>query len=80
MGIEEIYLLNLIITTVLVIATLYRVKIERDMIKISQQNAKYMMLFKQLKEIMEKEKDIIRECDIKEFYEFLKEFLEKNAD
>lgn len=74
-GIEDLYLLNLAITTILLLATLYRVKIERDIAKVTIENAVYRNALKHLKRILESEKDVIETADGKEVYEFLKEFL-----
>ena len=74
-GIEDLYLLNLAITTILLLATLYRVKIERDIAKVTIENAVYRNALKRLKRILESEKDVIETADGKEVYEFLKEFL-----
>jgi len=79
-GLEDLYLLNLFITTILLLATLYRVKIERDIAKVTIENAKYRNALRRLKTILEKEKDIIETADGKEFYEFLKEFLKDEID
>lgn len=73
-SIEILYFLNLTVTTILVIATLYRVKLERDMVKLAKQNAKYReavkVLYKALNiedftidELKEVLKEIIEECE-----------------
>lgn len=53
--IEILYLLNLIVTTILVVGTLYRIKIERDMVKITIQNAKYREAMQYLRRCLKTE-------------------------
>jgi len=76
-GLEDLYLLNLFITTILLLATLYRVKIEREICRVTIENAKYCQALKKLRQVMEREKDILNDTDAKEFYQFLREWLDE---
>lgn len=73
LSLEFLYLLNLSVTTILVLATVYRVKLEREMVRITKQNAKYKealeFLYKALEwedlskeELREALKSIMEEC------------------
>lgn len=82
-ALEELYLLNLVITTVLTIATLYRVKIERDHTKAVLNEIFYKKKLKTIRDTLIREKTMIFEMhtakDIRELYDFLLECL-KDAD
>lgn len=69
----HIYLLNLVVTVALFIATLYRIKIEKKSVDVTIQNARARKSLEMLKRIVEREKDLILE-DPKGFIKFLKEY------
>jgi hypothetical protein len=69
----NVYLLNLVVTVALFIATLYRIKIEKKSIDVTAQNARSRNSLEMLKRIVEREKDLILE-DPEEFIKFLKEY------
>jgi hypothetical protein len=69
----HIYLLNLVVTVALFVATLYRIKIEKKSVDVSIQNARARKSLEILKRIVEREKDLILE-DPEEFIKFLKEY------
>lgn len=57
----------------MLIATLYRIKLERDQVKTVKGNVDAMHKLRNIKEVIEKEKDLILELkDGKEFYKLLK--------
>jgi hypothetical protein len=82
-ALEELYLLNLIITTVLTIATLYRVKIERDHTKAVLNEIFYKKKLKTIRNTLIREKAMIFEIqtakDIRELYDFLLECLKDDV-
>lgn len=54
-------------------ATLYRIKLERDQVKTIKRSANAMLRLKAIKDAIEREKDMIVEMrDGKEFYDMLK--------
>jgi len=69
----HVYLLNLVVTVALFIATLYRIKIEKKSVDVTVQNARARNSLEMLKRIVEREKDLILE-DPEEFIKFLKEY------
>jgi len=69
----HVYLLNLVVTVALFIATLYRIKIEKRSVDVTVQNARARNSLEMLKRIVEREKDLILE-DPEEFIKFLKEY------
>jgi hypothetical protein len=79
-GLEELYLMNLIMTIVLVAATLFRVKIEHEHTKAVKEDLFYKKKIKALRDTLIREKEMIckspTEEDVKKFYEFLIEYLE----
>ena len=79
----ELYLLNLVITIILTVATLYRVKIERDHTKAVLSELMYKKKLKDIHATLMREKSMILEMktvkDIRELYDFLLECL-KDAD
>jgi len=79
----DLYLLNLIITTVLMIATLYRVKIERDHTKAVLNEIFYKKKLKTIRNTLIREKTMIFEMqtakDIRELYDFLIECLKDDV-
>jgi hypothetical protein len=81
--ITELYLLNLVITIILTVATLYRVKIERDHTKAIISELTYEKKLKDIHSTLIREKNMILEIktakDIKDLYDFLLECL-KDAD
>ena len=66
----NVYLLNLVVTVALFIATLYRIKIEKKSVDVTAQNARARKSLEMLKRIVEREKDLILE-DPEEFIKFL---------
>ena len=74
MDIASIVILANTLTSIgLFIATLYRIKIERDQIRTTVENAKAVRKLEILRKIVELEKDQILEMNGKEVLEFLKE-------
>ena len=69
----HVYLLNLVVTVALFIATLYRIKIEKKSVDVTVQNATARNSLEMLKRIVEREKDLILE-DPEGFIKFLKEY------
>ena len=69
----HVYLLNLVVTVALFIATLYRIKIEKKSVDVTIQNARARNSLEILKRIVEREKDLILE-DAEGFIKFLKEY------
>ena len=69
----NVYLLNLVVTVALFIATLYRIKIEKKSVDVTVQNARARNSLEMLKRIVEREKDLILE-DPEGFIKFLKEY------
>lgn len=54
-SLEILYFLNLIITITLVVGTFYRIKLERDLVRINIENAKYKEAFFFLRKALETE-------------------------
>lgn len=75
----DLYLLNLVITSILTIATLYRVKIERDHTKAVLNEIFYKKKLKTIRNTLIRERIMIFEMqtakDIRELYDFLLECL-----
>ena len=69
----HVYLLNLVVTVALFVATLYRIKIEKKSVDVFVQNARARRSLEMLKRIVEREKDLILE-DPRGFIKFLKEY------
>jgi hypothetical protein len=64
---------NMLVAIGLFIATLYRIKIEKDQVRVVIKNAVSAQKLQEVRRILEKEKDIILEMkDGKEIYEMLK--------
>ena len=70
MELLDIYILNLIITIGLLIATLYRAKIERDLTKVTIKNAELYHSLKLLKKMLQSEN-----LTDKEFRELIEEMI-----
>lgn len=70
---DVIIISNLVVMVGLFVATLYRIKIEREQIKTTIQNAKYAEKFKMLHSTIEREKDEIMTMSRHDFIEFLEE-------
>jgi len=70
MELLDIYILNLIVTVGLFIATLYRAKIERDLTKVTIKNAELYHSFKLLKKMLQSEN-----LTDKEFRELIEEMI-----
>jgi hypothetical protein len=83
-GIEDLYLMNIFITVALFVATLYRIKIERDHTKAMLEEFQLKKKIKMLRDALTREKDIIENMktkkDISDFYNFLMESLRNNED
>jgi hypothetical protein len=79
----ELYLLNLVITSILTIATLYRVKIERDHTKAVLNEIFYKKKLKTIRDTLIRERIMIFEMqiakDIRELYDFLLECLKDDV-
>lgn len=69
----HVYLLNLVVTVGLFIATLYRINIEKRSLDAAVQNTRAKNSLEMLKRIAEREKDLILE-DPEGFIKFLKEY------
>ena len=64
---------NTLVMLATFIATLYRIKIERDHVKVTQSNAEALQRLRTIRRAIENEKDTILEMkDGKEFYDMLK--------
>jgi len=70
MELLDIYILNLIVTVGLFIATLYRAKIERDLTKVTIKNAELYHSLKLLKKMLQSEN-----LTDKEFRELIEEMI-----
>lgn len=64
---------NLIVMISLFAATLYRIKLEKEQVKTTIQNAKYAERIRLLRKTIKKEKNEILEMSGKDVLEFLKE-------
>jgi len=69
----HVYLLNLVVTVALFIATLYRINIERKSLDATVKNTRAKTSLEMLKRIIAREKDLILE-DPEGFIKFLKEY------
>jgi len=64
---------TILVSIGLFLATLYRIRIEREHVKVTIENARSAEKLKMIRKVIEREKDEIRKMDGKEFLEFLKE-------
>ena len=75
MDIFQIYVLNLLVTIGLLVATLYRVIIEKKQIECLIQELKTKEKMEKLRMIIESEKDLIISMKPEEYLDFLKELV-----
>ncbi len=78
-AIEELYLLNLVVTIILTVATLYRIKIEKEAAKATIEELRLKRKMKVIRDTLIRERSQILEMqtakDIRELYDFLLESL-----
>ena len=73
---EIVIISNTLIMTATLIATLYRIKIEREQIKLAHENAEYKKRLESFKIILEKEKEVVLKMSPEEILDMLNECLD----